>query len=248
MTPSEPEIPLTFAVRALGRYFRYQVEGLEHLVGAPTGLIVAYHGRPFSWDVVFLTVRLFDRTGRYPLPLTLSGVASVPWVGEQLGRVAVYGRPDAAAVARARAEYRHFMVAPGGLREALRPSWQGRYTVDFGSRRGYLKLAMEHGLPLYPVVATGVDDAYLSLANGHTLSRRLFGHGRAPIFLGLGVGGVFPFALPIPVRVRQRIGPPIHLEALAGELGLSGDALIEAAHERVTGTMQQMLDALRSEG
>lgn len=43
------------AWRAAQYYFRYSVEGIERLVGAPASLIVGYHGRPFAWDPAMLT-------------------------------------------------------------------------------------------------------------------------------------------------------------------------------------------------
>src|SRR5204863_2173140 len=50
----------------------------------------------------------------------------------------------------------HLVLAPGGTREALRPFWK-RQHVDFGRRRGYLRLARAHDMPIIPVVASGVD-------------------------------------------------------------------------------------------
>ena len=49
--------------RALQRYHRYTVNGLEHLDGSRAALIVGYHGRPFAYDMCMLTVALYDRLG-----------------------------------------------------------------------------------------------------------------------------------------------------------------------------------------
>src|SRR5207253_3176561 len=126
--------------------------------------------------------------------------------------------PDEAAVARAKALGRHFVVLPGGLREALRPFWK-QHQVDFGQRRGYIRFADRHSLPIIPVAATGVDRAYLGLNDGYRLSKRLFGHGMYSLWLGVGLGGFYPFALPFPVKIRQRIGPPIHLGPIKARAG-----------------------------
>jgi len=133
---------------------------------------------------------------------------------------------------RARGE--HLIVAPGGMREAMRPFW-GNGSVNLGDRRGYLRLALRHGLPIVPAVAAGIDDTFLGLNDGYALSRRLFGRGDLPAWLALGVGGVWPLALPFPVKLRQRIGAPIRLDP---------DTPIDAAHARVTATLQAMLDEL----
>src|SRR5262249_1964741 len=155
--------------------------------------------RPFAWDVAILSARLYREEGYYPRPFTARSVLDVPFyreVAEQFG--AMYDLPGEEEMARIRAAGHHLAVMPGGLREALRPFWV-RYRIDFGRRRGYLRFAARHRLPLIPVVATGVDDAYLGLNDGYRLSHLLFGHGMYSLWLGLGLGGFYPFALPFPV-------------------------------------------------
>ena len=68
---------------------------------------------------------------------------------------------------------RHLRRCPGSLREAVRPFWR-RYRIDFEGRRGYLRFADQNQLSLIPVVATGIDDAYLGLTDGYRLSKRGF--------------------------------------------------------------------------
>ena len=87
----------------------------------------------------------------------------------------------------------------------------GGRRVDLGDRRGYLRLALKHDLPIIPVVATGIDATYVGLNDGYGLSKALFGRGDLPAWLALGAGGIWPLALPFPVKLRQRIGAPIRL-------------------------------------
>jgi 1-acyl-sn-glycerol-3-phosphate acyltransferase len=232
------------SLRAAAWWFRYEAEGWEHLERSPTSLIVGYHGRPFAWDVALLSARLYHERGYYPRPFTAKSVRDVPLyreVAEQFG--AMYELPGEEELARLRAAGHHLAVMPGGLREALRPFWV-RYRIDFGRRRGYLRFAAQHRLPLIPVVATGVDDAYLGLNDGYRLSHLLFGHGMYSLWLGLGLGGFYPFALPFPVKIRQRIGAPIDLEPIRRAHPDEAEFLEEANRVVVT-TMQGMLDALR---
>ena len=127
-------------------------------------------------------------------------------------------------------------MAPGGTREGLRPVWN-RHRVDFGGRRGYLRLAAAHDLPIIPVASSGLDETFLGLSRGYALPA--FGGAELPLWLAIGVGGIWPFALPFPMKVRQRIGSPIRLGPL------DGDAALEEAHRRVTAALQAMLDDLR---
>ncbi|MCA9672359.1 MAG: acyltransferase [Myxococcales bacterium] len=230
-------------MRIASRYFRYETEGFEHIRDSPSALVVAYHGRPFAWDYYCLAVRMVDELGYYPRTFTLHTFQWIP-ILRQLARQsgALYEVPDARQLAALKARGEHLVVLPGGSREALRPVWI-QQRVDFGRRRGYLRLALAADLPIIPVVASGVDRAYVGINDGYRLSHRLFGHGKIPLWIGLGIGGIWPLALPLPVHIRQRIGAPISLSRLR-RAGEDDQSLIERAHALVTGEMQAMLDAL----
>ncbi len=232
------------ALRAADRYFRFETEGYETLRSAPTSLIVGYHGRPFAWDLGILSARMYDDLGYYPRTFTARSVSQVVLYREVAHSYgALYDLPDAREMERIRKAGHHLVVMPGGLRECVRPFWV-RYKVNFGRRRGYLKFASANDLPIIPVVATGIDDAFLGLNDGYKLSRLLLGNGGYSLWFGVGLGGFYPFALPFPVHIRQRIGPPIDLRPLK-ERAVSEEAFLEEANQLVVGTMQRMLDDLR---
>jgi len=46
------------------------------------------------------------------------------------------------------------LVYPGGDHESFRPSWETD-KIDFGGRKGFIKLALEQNVPIVPVVAIG---------------------------------------------------------------------------------------------
>src|SRR5215213_3314224 len=64
------------------------------------------------------------------------------------------------------------LVYPGGDWEVHRPSWQ-RNKVDFAGRKGFIKLALEAGVPIVPVVSVGGQETALFLSNGNWLARLL---------------------------------------------------------------------------
>ena len=55
------------------------------------------------------------------------------------------------------------LVYPGGDDEVHRPSWE-RHKVDFAGRKGFVRLALEHDVPIVPVVAIGGQETALFLA------------------------------------------------------------------------------------
>ena len=54
------------------------------------------------------------------------------------------------------------LVYPGGDYEVHRPSWE-RHRVDFGGRKGFIRLAIEQDVPIVPVVAVGGQETALFL-------------------------------------------------------------------------------------
>src|SRR4051794_17507827 len=64
------------------------------------------------------------------------------------------------------------LVYPGGDYEVHRPVWE-RHKVDFNGRKGFIRLALEHDVPLVPVVAIGGQETSLFLSRGETLAKAL---------------------------------------------------------------------------
>jgi 1-acyl-sn-glycerol-3-phosphate acyltransferase len=188
--------------------------------------------------------RMHDELGYFPRAVWHWLWWTIPGLREavtELGGLRAAPTPEEMAELKARGE--HLIVAPGGMREAMRPFWaDGR--VDLGDRRGYLRLALRHDLPIIPVVATGLDATFVGFNDGYRTSRRLFRRGDLPAWLAVGMGGIWPLALPFPAKIRQRIGDPILLGTLpAGD----EDDRLELAHEHVTTTLQAMLDDLHAD-
>src|SRR5207302_9244414 len=62
------------------------------------------------------------------------------------------------------------LVYPGGDYEVHRPTWEsGR--VDFGGRKGYIRLALEKNVPIVPLVSLGGQETALFLSRGERLAR-----------------------------------------------------------------------------
>jgi 1-acyl-sn-glycerol-3-phosphate acyltransferase len=237
----------TFAItvlRWMARYSRFETHGVEHLLHGEPGILVGYHGRPHALDYFYLCAFMHDRWGTFPKAIVRASLRRTPIARDLMRQAGLYYEgPDDQEIARLRERREHLYVCPGGLREGLRPFWRERYRVSWGERRGYIRLAARHGLPIYPCAALGVDDAYLGLFDGYALGKRL-GVSIVPLWLAIGLGGLWPFALPLPVRITQRIGAPIDLAPLRAQAA-SEEAFEREAHELVQSRVQSMLDELR---
>jgi 1-acyl-sn-glycerol-3-phosphate acyltransferase len=228
--------------RFFSRYFRFECEGFDNLRGRPA-LIVGYHGSPFPVDVFMLSVRVHDELG-YMLPaIWLRTWGQLPILRQMVVALSGFlGEPGPDEMRTLVDTGKHLVVLPGGSREALRPFWR-RYRLDWGDRLGYLKLALKYDLPIVPVASSGTDEGWIGLVDGYRLSKRWFGHGGVPVWLGVGPTGLWPLSPPWPVKVRQRIGTPIDLNSLRRPGESDGDFL-KSAHRHVQGVIQGMLDDL----
>jgi 1-acyl-sn-glycerol-3-phosphate acyltransferase len=205
------------------RYFRYEVDGFEILAETDPSVIVAWHGGPWTFDLWMLGARMYDELGYFPQASWHPAWWRVPAVGRIVSELGgLPRRPTDTEMRALKSRGEHIVFAPGGPQEGLRPFWH-EHRVDFGRSRGYARLALAHDMPIIPVVASSLDRTFLGLNTGTP-------------WLALGVGGVWPVALPFPVKIRQRVGPPIRPAAV-------GD--VEGVHSRVTATLQSMLDDLR---
>jgi 1-acyl-sn-glycerol-3-phosphate acyltransferase len=140
-------------------------------------------------------------------------------------------------------------VYPGGDYEVHRPSWQ-RNRVDFGGRSGFIRLALERGVPVVPVVSIGGQETALFLTRGERIARllaldRLFRLKVLPISLavpwGLNVGDMLGH-VPLPAKITIETLPPIDLRA-----EFAPDADVAEVYDHLTRVMQDTLDALAAE-
>jgi 1-acyl-sn-glycerol-3-phosphate acyltransferase len=141
------------------------------------------------------------------------------------------------------------LVYPGGDWEVHRSSLD-RAKVDFNGRRGFVRLALNEGVPIVPVVSAGGQETAIFLSRGDWLARllRLDKTMRLkvlPISLappwGLNIGDFFGH-FPLPAKLTVEVLPPIELEEQFGP-----DPDVDEIYEHVTRTMQETLDALYAE-
>jgi 1-acyl-sn-glycerol-3-phosphate acyltransferase len=141
------------------------------------------------------------------------------------------------------------LVFPGGDWEVHRPSWE-RHRVDFNGRKGFIRLALDAGVPIVPVVTAGGQETALWLSRGDRLAHALRLDSRfrlkvLPILIappwGLDVGDFLP-RIPLPAKVTIEVLPPIDLHE---QFGPEPDP--DEVYEYVTRTMQETLEALGAE-
>jgi 1-acyl-sn-glycerol-3-phosphate acyltransferase len=141
------------------------------------------------------------------------------------------------------------LVYPGGDYEVHRPSWK-RNHVDFGRRKGFIRLALEQDVPIVPVVSIGGQETALFLTRGERLAKlfaldRLFRLKVLPISLALPWGlniGDLAGHIPLPAKITVETLPAIDLRS---EFGPDPD--LDEIYHYIVRVMQDTLDALAAE-
>jgi 1-acyl-sn-glycerol-3-phosphate acyltransferase len=141
------------------------------------------------------------------------------------------------------------LVFPGGDWEVHRPSWE-RNKIDFGGRKGFIKLALAQNVPIVPVVTVGGQETALFLSRGAWLARLT----RADKYLRLKVIPIsiaLPWIInvgdllghiPLPAKITSEVLAPIDLRE---QFGPEPD--LDEVYEHVTRVMQEALTSLASE-
>ena len=156
-------------------YFRADVRGLQNIPEEGPVLLVGNHsGGNLTPDTHVFTLAFSTYFGveRRFHQLAHNLVLSMPGLGMLRRYGTVAATPENAE--RALDSGAALLVYPGGDYEVHRPSWESA-RVDFGGRRGFIRLAKSRGVPLVPVVAIGGQETALFLSRGERIAR-LLGH------------------------------------------------------------------------
>ena len=229
----------------ISRWFRAEVRGLDFFPPTGGALVVSNHsGGLLTPDPLILGPAFFDKFG-YDRPLyTLAhyGVFFTPF-RSYLGRIgAIHASPENAAKALHSSAV--VLAFPGGDYDAYRPTYN-QNVIDFNGRTGYVRAAIEAGVPIVPAVSIGAQETQLFLTRGHELAKRL-GLKRIrleilPLSIGFpfGLTTFFPANMPLPAKIVYQVLEPIDIVAQFGE-----NPKVEDVDVHVRSVMQSALDQL----
>jgi 1-acyl-sn-glycerol-3-phosphate acyltransferase len=241
-------LPLMWMLASI--WYRGEVRGLGNIPDDGPVLMVGNHsgGNMTPDTVVFsLAFNTYFGVERPFYQLAHNLVLSMPGLGSLRKFGTVAASPGNAR--RALQSGAALLVYPGGDYEVHRPSWQ-RNRVDFDGRQGFIRLALDEGVPIVPVVSIGGQETALFLSRGEGLARllaldRMFRLKVLPISLALpwvlNVGDMLGH-IPLPAKLTIETLPPIDLEA---EFGPDPD--LDEIYDHLIRLMQETLDALAAE-
>jgi 1-acyl-sn-glycerol-3-phosphate acyltransferase len=137
------------------------------------------------------------------------------------------------------------VVFPGGDYDVYRPTLSEN-AIDFDGRTGYVRAAINAGVPIVPAVSIGGQESQLYLSRGMGLAKalrldKLMRVKILPISVGFpfGLSAVLPVNLPLPTKIVMQVLEPIDVTARFGE-----QPDIDAVDAHVRRLMQTALDTL----
>jgi 1-acyl-sn-glycerol-3-phosphate acyltransferase len=231
------------------RYFRSEVEGVEHLTEDRSLLVATHNGGLYMPDMLCFITAFWRRFG---LETPAYGLAH-----EFVFRIPVFGTMARQLGAiSARRECAHaaldaghpLLICPGGDVDALKP-FRDRHRVTFGGRRGFIRLAIEKQVPIVPIVSVGAHETFFVLNDGRKTAEwtglaRFLRIKTVPLALsfpfGLTPAGLF--ALPLPSKVKVQILPRIELAEPPS--AARDDRVVERCCHHVRSTMQHAINQL----
>src|SRR5829696_5405029 len=200
-------------------WFRMEIEGWEKIPEPPALLVGIHSGAPFVWDAWTVGLQWWRRFGEErPLHGTAhDALMAAPLVGTYFRKMGVLpAAPDSMAAALAAGH--DVALWPGGEVDSLRP-WTQRDEAILAGRKGFVRLAINAGVPIVPISTIGGPDSMPVLATGRRLAKllQLDKVARLKMFpIALSAPWVIGPALlpevPLPTKIRTAFQQPVEID------------------------------------
>ena len=211
-----------FVVEVRTKYFRIEVEGLEHIPKKGSGLITANHSGYSGFDAFMLCHHIYQNLNRTPRVLThhfwfLNQTTAIP--AQKMGFIEANRKNGLETLQKKKL----LVIFPEGEYGNFKPTTK-RYELQ-PFKKGFVRVALETGAPIIPSLVIGAEETHINLAQLK--------------FTKYIRGVVLPLPLNVihlPARWKIKFLPPIHLEH--GPEALEDDRLIRRLTEDIQDYMQ----------
>jgi 1-acyl-sn-glycerol-3-phosphate acyltransferase len=178
----------------MDRYFRLEVEGIEHIPRRGPAIIVPNHSGFAGFDAMLLSHQIVKRGARVPRVLTHRfwfWLQPTEFAMRKMGFVKATMDNGVNHLQRG-----HVVVLfPEGEAGNFKPTSKAYELQEF--RRGFVRMAARTGAPIIPAVIIGAEETHINLSR---------------LRWGGGLSLPLPFNLfPLPVRWKIKFLEPVHL-------------------------------------
>lgn len=227
-----PRVQATFEALfgPLARYHNHSVVGMDNIPGSG-GVLLAFSHSFATYDGFLTGYEIYKHTGRVPMALGDNLIFKTPVLKDMAWDLGI--RPgnheNGQAILR---DGGMLMLAPGGMRESLRPSGH-RYRVEWERRRGFVKLAIRAQVPIVLVACGAADDLYT--VRKSRLTSFAYERFRVPVPVVFGrKGTLLPRKIPLRAFLSEPFYPPVHDPEIEA-------TQVEALHGPILEKMQALM-------
>ncbi|MDO8527093.1 MAG: lysophospholipid acyltransferase family protein [Deltaproteobacteria bacterium] len=220
-------------------YWRVKVSGIENIPSKGGCLMVANHSGALPYDGAMLTVATLNEhpAHRNPRFLIEDFVYHFPFLGTFMHRIgAVRACPENAAWLLKKKQL--VLVFPEGVK-GLGKLYSERYQLKRFGRGGFIKLAIQHKVPIVPVAIIGAEEIHPIIWKSSILAKAM-GVPYLPVtptFPWLGPLGL----IPLPSKWRIEIGKPISFAKYKPSQA-NDDLLVQKLAEEVRTEIQKKIN------
>jgi 1-acyl-sn-glycerol-3-phosphate acyltransferase len=229
----DPDGPAALGIRAalkwLAARHQHRACGVENIPAGPC-LLVVNHSLA-TYDIGLLMLAVWDMHHRLPRSLGDKRLFHLPWAA----RAAQYMGAQVASPTAGEellADGRIVLVAPGGMKEAIRPSDE-RYRLRWADRKGFVRLALSAQVPIVLAACPRADDLYRVYRSGLTDAIYDLIHLPVPLFKGRGWS-----LLPDPVQLVHLVDEPI----VPPDVGPDDQDALHTFHAHVVERMEALME------
>ena len=229
-------------MRRVGKFYKYlanyhdhEVVGMENIPVEGPCLIAINHSMA-TYDIGILQYKIFKSIGVFPRGFADDAFFKVPVVGKIAGYCgAVPGRHHVGEYLL-REKKAHVLVAPGGMREALRPR-EEKYEIKWDNRKGFVKLAIITQTPIILAACPAADDLYKIYDN--KLTKYLYKNYKMPLPI---VGSYRKFMQPNKIKLVHYISKPMIPPVVDVDDDAALTAAVEVFHKVLVDEMRHLMN------
>ena len=219
-------------IDALRRYHDHEALGLENIPNEGGFLLVVNHSLA-TYDGLLLGLAIHEFTGRGLTALGDDQLFKTPLLAKLVRKAGIVPASPENGL-KLLAKGHAVALAPGGMREALRPTTTESYRVLWEERKGFVRLALRAQVPIILAACPAADELYDVYEN--SLTKLAYKKLHLPIPMISGLGGTL---MPRPVKLLHVVGRPEHPPALDPD---AFKQQVDEWHAHICEQMQQLMD------
>jgi 1-acyl-sn-glycerol-3-phosphate acyltransferase len=170
--PPSQEFARSF-IAPFKQYFHPEFYGIDEIDASRPAVYVSNHAVLGVLDGYPFAIELYLRKGIFLRALADRNHFKIPiWkdlISKRLG--ALEGSRAHCSAVMERGE--NLLVFPGGTREICKKKGEA-YELKWEDRRGFVRMAMQHGYDIIPVAAVGAEDAYTVVKDANDILNHSF--------------------------------------------------------------------------